>query len=178
MVKQLSRSVQILQRIFSRLDDIRMTDHPDPSRRAAWLRVLARATRDELEAHAAPVLADYRFERLRATESCLVMVRARIGNTGDRFNLGEATVTRCAVRLRLDGATAVAGVGHVMGLDAARAERIAQFDALLQLDTLHDLLWRTVVEPLRALDEQRSREQRARTEASRVRFFALQAEAA
>lgn len=154
-----------------------MTDRPDPPRRAAWLRVLARATPDELAAHAAPVLADYRFEWLRAPESGLVMVRARIGNTGDRFNLGEATVTRCAVRLRLDGAT-VAGVGHVMGLDAPRAERIAQLDALLQVDTLHALLWRTVIEPLRVLDEQRSRDERARTEASRVRFFALQPEAA
>ncbi|MEO8804563.1 MAG: phosphonate C-P lyase system protein PhnG [Burkholderiaceae bacterium] len=155
-----------------------MTDHTDPTRRAAWLRVLARATPDELAAHASPVLADYRFEWLRAPEPGLVMVRARIGNTGDRFNLGEATVTRCAVRLRLDGDAMVAGVGHVMGLDSPRAERIAQLDALLQVDALHALLWRTVVEPLRSLDEQRGRDERARTEASRVRFFALRPEAA
>lgn len=154
-----------------------MTNSPDPTRRAAWLRVLARAAPDELAACAAAVLADYRFERLRAPESTLVMVRARIGNSGDRFNLGEATVTRCVVRLRVDGTT-VAGVGHVMGLSAAHAEQVAQLDALLQLDTLHALLWRSVVEPLRALDEQRSRDERARTEASRVRFFALQPEAA
>lgn len=68
--------------------------------RADWLRVLARSGADELERIAAPVLADYRFETLRAPEIGLTMVRARIGNRGDRFNLGEATLTRCAVRHR------------------------------------------------------------------------------
>lgn len=152
-----------------------MTD-PDPTRRAAWLRVLARATPAALAARAAPVLADYRFEWLRAPEHALVMVRARIGNTGDRYNLGEATVTRCAVRLRLDGGGVVAGVGHVLGRDAQQAERIAQLDALLQVEALHALLWRTVVEPLREIDEQRSADERAQAQASRVRFFALEPE--
>lgn len=157
-----------------------MTDnHSDSTaRRADWLRVLARAAPVDLAQRAAPVLADYRFEWLRAPEQGLVMLRSRIGNSGDRFNIGEATVTRCAVRHRSESGHSVAGVGHVLGLDAQRAERIAQLDALLQLEGLHALLWRTVVEPLRALDEQRCREQRAHTEASRVRFFTLQAEVA
>lgn len=149
-----------------------------PGRRAEWLRVLARATAQELARLATPVLADYRFETLREPEPGLVMVRARIGNTGDRFNVGEATVTRCTVRHRAADGMAVAGVGYVLGRDEARAERIAQLDALLQQAALHALLWRDVVEPLRALREQRDRDERARTEASRVRFFALQPESA
>lgn len=148
-----------------------------PLQRADWLRVLARAPSAEMARLAAPVLADYRFEWLRAPEQGLMMVRARIGNTGDRFNLGEATVTRCAVRHRSAGGELVAGVGHVLGLDAARAERIAQLDALLQLQALHTLLWREVVQPLRACRERLDRDERARTEASRVRFFTLQPEA-
>lgn len=146
--------------------------------RADWLRVLARGTATELERLATPVLADYAFEWLRAPEIGLVMVRARIGNRGDRFNLGEATVTRCAVRHRgADGRT-VAGVGHVLGRDAARAERIAKLDALLQLPALRPLLRQTVLQPLAAHTAQRQADERARTEASRVRFFTLQAEAA
>lgn len=155
-----------------------MTDIPDPTGRAAWLRVLARANPEVLAARVAPVLADYRFEWLRAPEPALVMVRARIGNTGDRFNLGEATVTRCAVRLRLEDGATVAGVGHVLGRDTRHAEHVAQLDALLQVQTLRPLLWRTVIEPLQALDERDQRDERARTEASRVRFFALQPEVA
>lgn len=146
--------------------------------RADWLRVLARAAPSELARLAAPVLSDYRFEPLRAPEHALVMVRARIGNTGDRFNLGEATVTRCAVRCREAGGRTVVGVGHVLGLDAERAERIAQLDALLQLPALQALVRQTVLEPLQAHTAQREQAERARTEASRVRFFTLQPEAA
>ncbi|MEE4301615.1 MAG: phosphonate C-P lyase system protein PhnG, partial [Pseudomonadales bacterium] len=39
------------------------------------------------------------YEMLRPAEIGLVMVRGRTGGVGDRFNLGEMTVTRCAVRL-------------------------------------------------------------------------------
>jgi alpha-D-ribose 1-methylphosphonate 5-triphosphate synthase subunit PhnG len=179
MVNKLSWVRQTLAVILNRLDDIRMT-HPSPSpqaRRADWLRVLARAPSAELARLAAPVLGEYRFEWMRAPEQGLMMVRARIGNTGDRFNLGEATVTRCAVRHRSASGEQVAGVGHVLGLDALRAERVAQLDALLQLDALHALLWRNVVEPLRECRAQVDRDERARTEASRVRFFTLQPEA-
>lgn len=151
---------------------------PPQARRAEWLRVLARALPGELARRAAPVLADYRFETLRAPEPGLVMVRARIGNSGDRFNLGEATVTRSAVRHRAADGSVVAGVGHVLGRDEARAECIARLDALLQRDTLHALVWREVIEPLRASREQRDRAEHVRAAASRVRFFALQPESA
>jgi len=157
-----------------------MTDAaPDPTtQRAEWLRVLARGAADELARLSSAVLADYHFEVLRAPEQGLVMVRARIGNSGDRFNLGETTVTRCAVRHRRADGRVVAGVGHVLGRDAARAERIAQLDALLQVPALHALLRQTVLEPLAAHSARREAEERGHTEASRVRFFTLQAEAA
>ncbi len=148
------------------------------AQRAAWLRLLARSRAAELQQLAAPVLSDYRFETLRAPESGLVMVRARIGNTGDRFNLGEATVTRCAVRHLAAEGPAVAGVGHVMGLDGGHAERVAQLDALLQRPQLHALVRQTVLEPLQRLAAERERTERELTEASRVRFFTLQAETA
>lgn len=151
--------------------------HADPAApRAAWLRVLARAPAEALQRLARPVLADYRFETLRAPESGLVMVRARIGNTGDRYHLGEATVTRCAVRHRVDAHDVVAGVGHVLGLDARRAETVAQLDALLQRPALHARVMQGVVEPLDALDRARCADEVARTEATRVRFYTLQPE--
>jgi alpha-D-ribose 1-methylphosphonate 5-triphosphate synthase subunit PhnG len=148
------------------------------SERADWLRVLARSRADKLERLAAPVLADYRFETLRAPEVGLTMVRARIGNRGDRFNLGEATLTRCAVRLRADDGHVTVGVGHVLGRDEAQAQRIAQLDALLQHDALRPLLMRDLIEPLRRARQARDADERARTEASRVRFFTLQPETA
>lgn len=141
--------------------------------RRSWLRVLARARADDLERLARPVLKDHRFEPLRAAEAGLVMVRARIGNTGDRFNLGEATVSRCVVRHRDGDGSVVAGVGHVLGTDTGRAERVACLDALLQRPASHALVMLSVVQPLAALDAQRCADERARTETSRVRFYTL-----
>lgn len=146
-------------------------------RRAEWLRVLARAQAAELVRRTAPIVPHYRFEALRAPEEGLFMVRARIGNHGDRFNVGEATVTRCVVRHRAMDDAAFVGVGYVLGRDGERAERAAQMDALLQRPDLHALLWRDVIEPLLAARAQRDHDERARTEASRVRFFTLQPEA-
>jgi len=148
---------------------------PQAARRD-WLRVLARARADDLARLAAPVLKDFRFEPLRAPEAGLVMVRARIGNTGDRFNLGEATVARCVVRHRAADGSVVAGVGHVLGTDTAHAERVACLDALLQRPACHALVMRSVVQPLADLDAQRCAAERAATETSRVRFYTLQPE--
>jgi len=119
--------------------------------RREWLAVLARAPREALAEHASHVLRDVSFDILRKPETGLVMVRARIGNTGDRFNLGESTITRCIVRHHAADGRATAGVGYVLGRDSDRAVWVASFDALLQQPAHHE---------------------------SRVRFFTLQPEVA
>ena len=55
-------------------------------------------------------------EDLREPENGLVMLRGRIGGDGAPFNLGEATVSRAAVRL----ATGEVGFGYVLGRDGKR----------------------------------------------------------
>ena len=55
-------------------------------------------------------------ENLREPENGLVMVRGRIGGDGAPFNLGEATVSRAAVRL----ATGEVGFGYMLGRDGRR----------------------------------------------------------
>src|ERR687893_2213466 len=110
------------------------TDHsttpagqPDPQRRA-WMAVLARADAAEIarRLEALPPLA--RHLRLRGPETGLVMVRGRQGGDGAPFNLGEMTVTRCAVRLE-DGAV---GHAYIAGRDRRGAELAAAMDAALQ----------------------------------------------
>lgn len=66
--------------------------------RAAWMRILSLAAWDEFEGLAGDLAATPHV-LLRAPESGLVMLRGRMGATGAAFNFGEATVTRCAVRL-------------------------------------------------------------------------------
>ena len=150
-------------------------DTPGRSARQHWLAVLAHAPRELLARHAA-ALPDAAFARLRAPEIGLTMVRARIGNHGDRFNVGDATVTRCVVRHRGDDGRLAAGVGYVLGRDEARAEWIARLDALLQQPGHHGTLMRDVIEPLEQATAERRAAEAALTASSRVSFDTLASE--
>ena len=85
-------------------------------------------------------------EDLREPENGLVMLRGRIGGDGAPFNLGEATVSRAAVRL----ATGEVGFGYVLGRDRQKAQMIALCDALVQSDQFAGAVEENVVAPLRA----------------------------
>lgn len=153
------------------------TDTPSKEMRRDWLAVLAHAPRDALQRYGEAIAAQG-FEWLRAPETGLAMLRGRIGNQGDRFNLGEATMTRCVVRHHGALGTVAAGIGYVLGRDAQRAGWVAQLDALLQQPEHHEALMREVVEPLRQAIAVRRRDEAVRTAASRVQFFTLQGEIA
>ncbi len=145
------------------------------SPRQHWLAVLAHAPRELLQHHAARIPLDA-FTRLRAPEIGLTMVRARIANSGDRFNVGDATVTRCVVRHRGADGQLAAGVGYVLGRDEARAEWIARFDALLQQPEHHAALMHDVIAPLAEETARRRAAAAASTASSRVSFDTLASE--
>lgn len=176
MFKKLSSGLLILPPMLSRLDDMPMTSPPDAAARREWLSVLAHAPRELLARHG-EALGAQRFETLRAPETGLAMLRGRVGNGGDRFNLGEATMTRCVVRCRGVGGGTSAGVGYVLGRDAERATWVARLDAMLQLPEHQADLLRDVIAPLREATRQRRADQAAQSAASRVRFVTLQPEA-
>ncbi|KRE24666.1 hypothetical protein ASE66_05435 [Bosea sp. Root483D1] len=96
--------------------------------RQHWMAVLARATQGEIDAllqQGGPLPT---HELLKAPETGTVMVEGRAGGAGRRFNLGEATVTRCVVRLE-GGAM---GFSYALGRDGRKARLAAITDALLQ----------------------------------------------
>jgi alpha-D-ribose 1-methylphosphonate 5-triphosphate synthase subunit PhnG len=153
-----------------------MTDTPHSTEeRQAWLSVLAHAPRAALAGHAQACALGQAFDWLREPETGLALVRARIANRGDRFNLGEVTLTRCIARVSVGG-HATAGVGHVLGRDEQRARWVAQLDAMLQQPSLHQQLLSEVIAPLRALREAALAQEQARHAASRVAFYTLQPE--
>lgn len=143
---------------------------PDPTEdRRRWMAVLARAPADEIAALLDVLPPLPAPERLRAPETGLVMVRGRAGGDGAPFNLGEMTVTRCAVRL----GDAV-GHAYVAGRDKRQAELAALLDAALQDPARRPALMQGVIAPL-ALRQQAAREAEARkAAATRVDFFAMQ----
>jgi len=100
----------------------------DTATRQHWMAVLARATQGEIDAlllQAGPLPS---HELLKAPETGTVMVEGRAGGAGRRFNLGEATVTRCVVRL----AGGAMGFAYALGRDGRKARLAAVTDALLQ----------------------------------------------
>ncbi len=137
------------------------------SERREWMGLLARAPLHQLEAWAVrqPRRA---VSWLRRPETGLVMVRARAGGTGEQFNLGEMTVTRCA--LKLEGAGC--GVAYVQGRSARKAEIAALADALLQ-GTAGAAVRRELIEPVRARLEAEAARRRGKTQATKVEFFTL-----
>ncbi len=97
--------------------------------RKRWMAVLARASSAEIEALAGPELPAH--EVMKAPETGTVMVEGRAGGAGRRFNLGEATMTRCIVRLA-DGAM---GFSYALGRDGRKARLAAILDARLQRES-------------------------------------------
>ena len=142
-----------------------MNTSKEPRRR--WLGVLARAARPELE-QALTLLGEIPpLEPVRSSEPGMVMLRGRIGGTGDAFNLGEASVVRCAVRLG-DGPL---GVAYALGRDKRRAELAATFDALLQDPQHHDALQRALIAPLALAQVQARTLKQQAVAGSKVEFF-------
>jgi alpha-D-ribose 1-methylphosphonate 5-triphosphate synthase subunit PhnG len=147
-----------------------MTAETETAERRRWMGVLARARgAAEIEALLAKAPALPPHARLRGPETGLVMVRGRAGGDGAPFNLGEMTVTRCAVRL-VDGAV---GHAYLAGRDARQAELAAALDAALQDPVRRPALLQAVVEPL-AAGQDAARSQAARkAAATRVQFFTM-----
>ena len=109
------------------------------------------------------------YEQLRAPENGLVMLRGRIGGDGAPFNLGEATVSRAAVRLN----SGEVGFGYTLGRDADKARLIALCDALIQTDEFADAVEAKVLTPLRARVETDRQRAAAQTAATKVDFYTL-----
>ena len=108
-------------------------------------------------------------ENLREPENGLVMVRGRIGGDGAPFNLGEATVSRAAVRL----STGEVGFGYTLGRDRQKARMIALCDAMVQSDQFAGSVEANVIAPLRAAIVAKQNRQAAETAGTRVDFYTL-----
>jgi alpha-D-ribose 1-methylphosphonate 5-triphosphate synthase subunit PhnG len=139
-----------------------------PSRRQAWMRLLALSSWDDLKVRVDGFAATP-FDVIRPPETGLVMLRGRIGGTGSAFNLGEATVTRCAVR----SAKGHEGHAYVMGRNQAHAKLAAVCDALLQDESRHAQVDAEVLQPLQKLLAEKRSLAAHKAAATKVDFFTL-----
>lgn len=140
----------------------------DTEARKAWMAVLAQATPEALARALDSLGPRPAATWLRAPEIGAVMVRGRAGGSGAPFNLGEMTVTRCALRLN-DGRT---GHAYIPGRDRGHAEAAAICDALLQ-GAEAERVEAEVIAPLKQAAEAERRTNAARAEATKVDFFTM-----
>lgn len=139
--------------------------------RQAWMKIFACSSPEQVEAvwANATELNEISCEVIRKPERGLVMVRGRAGSAGEQFNLGEMTVTRCAVRLP-EGQT---GVSYISGRNLEHALIAAKADALLQSDIHHQKAYEALVAPLKQKIDAYESERAAKVAATRVNFFTM-----
>ncbi|GJD64913.1 phosphonate C-P lyase system protein PhnG [Methylobacterium frigidaeris] len=141
---------------------------PDLAARRAVMALCGEARAEELRAALAEIGAADEPEDLRAPETGLVMTRGRIGGDGRPFNLGEATVTRAAVRLP-GGET---GFAYHLGRDRAKARLAATLDAFWQRPERREAVEAALAPVAARRAEERAAEAR-RIAATRVNFFTM-----
>jgi alpha-D-ribose 1-methylphosphonate 5-triphosphate synthase subunit PhnG len=150
------------------MDASRQNKTPPAGRRGA-MAILAQANRQEIADGLAAIGKSIAHVDMRPPETGLVMLRGRIGGDGASFNLGEATVTRCAVQLP----SGEVGFSYALGRDRDKARLAALCDALWQNDAHRAAVERHVIAPVRARLENERDITARRTAATRVDFFTM-----
>ncbi|MEP3275757.1 MAG: phosphonate C-P lyase system protein PhnG [Stappiaceae bacterium] len=147
-------------------DRIDEADHA-PRQRAIGL--LSGANAEQLSAFWQGWANKPQWQDIRPPETGLVMTRGRIGGSGNAFNLGEATVTRCVIGL----ASGITGYGYILGRDHTKARIAALFDGLWQQTESKQQVEDQVLTPLEDAQANRDRQVRQETAATKVDFFTM-----
>ncbi|MBR0854618.1 phosphonate C-P lyase system protein PhnG [Bradyrhizobium liaoningense] len=149
------------------MDSVMQNDRQQVQRKAA-MAVLAHAEAGEIAARLGAIALPP-HQNLREPENGLVMLRGRVGGDGAPFNLGEATVSRAAVRL----ASGEVGFGYTLGRDGEKARLIALCDALVQSRDFGEAVERDVIAPLREQLMIERKQVAAETAATKVDFYTM-----
>lgn len=136
--------------------------------RKAWMGLLAKAPEGRVAALLDAEISRPVFTWLRAPEIGSTMVRARAGATGAPFNLGEMTITRCALTLE----AGEVGHSYIQGRSKEDAEVAALVDALMQT-TMASRLREMVLGPLQAEMLNVKAARAAKAAATKVDFFTM-----
>lgn len=143
--------------------------HFDTATRQRWMRALAYSNADALNARINALKLTPDYELIRAPESGLMQIQARMGGTGNRFFAGDTTLTRAVVRLK----SGTLGYNYLLGRNKQHAEQCAVIDALLQEQTHFQNLMETLIALLEAERDALINARCAEVNASRVDFFTL-----
>lgn len=137
-------------------------------KRKSWMSLLATSNKNDLLNLWEQKKINIRYEWLRTPEIGSIMAQGRMGVTGDKFNIGEVTITRCSLKLNCG----TIGHSYVQGRSKKKAEISALCDALMQTEMSNEIN-KSIIIPLEKIKNNNKDKILSKAEATKVDFFTL-----
>ena len=144
-----------------------MNTEEQTSQRKEWMSVLARADFPELKRRWQSLSIKAGYSVLRPAEIGMVMLRGKVNGTGHPFNMGEATVTRCSVKLN----SGEIGSSYILGRNKEHAELAALIDGEILRDENTQNIADGLLKPLKELEQRRQLKKQQKAAKTKVDFF-------
>jgi alpha-D-ribose 1-methylphosphonate 5-triphosphate synthase subunit PhnG len=135
--------------------------------RKLWLRLFALSSDQDLENTVRTTGIEQRCRTLVKPETGIVTVRARVSGNGEKFNVGDACVTKTVVLF--DGTTK--GYATVLGGQARRAVLVAMLDAAMAAGGEQPLT--SLVQQLALTLEHSTKKRQQQAANTKVDFFTM-----
>ena len=137
-------------------------------KRKSWMSLLATSNKNDLLNLWEQKKINIRYDWLRTPEIGSIMAQGRMGVTGDKFNIGEVTITRCSLKLNCG----TIGHSYVQGRSKKKAEISALCDALMQTEMSNEIN-KSIIIPLEKIKKNNKDKILSKAEATKVDFFTL-----
>ena len=137
-------------------------------KRKSWMSLLATSNQSDLLNLWEQKKIKVNYVWLRTPEIGSIMAQGRMGVTGDKFNIGEVTITRCSLKLNCG----TIGHSYVQGRSKKKAEISALCDALMQTEMSNEIN-KSIIIPLEKIKKNNKDNILSKAEATKVDFFTL-----
>ena len=137
-------------------------------KRKSWMSLLATSNQSDLLNLWEQKKIRVNYIWLRTPEIGTIMAQGRMGVTGDKFNIGEVTITRCSLKLNCG----TIGHSYVQGRSKKKAEISALCDALMQTKMSKEIN-KNIIIPLEKIKKGNKDKILSKAEATKVDFFTL-----
>ena len=137
-------------------------------KRKFWMSLLATSNQSDLLNLWEQKKIRVNYIWLRTPEIGSIMAQGRMGVTGDKFNIGEVTITRCSLKLNCG----TIGHSYVQGRSKKKAEISSLCDALMQTKMSKEIN-KNIIIPLEKIKKDNKRKILSKAEATKVDFFTL-----
>ena len=137
-------------------------------KRKSWMSLLATSNQSDLLNLWEQKKIKVNYVWLRTPEIGSIMAQGRMGVTGDKFNIGEVTITRCSLKLNCG----TIGHSYVQGRSKKKAEISALCDALMQTKMSKEIN-KNIIIPLEKIKKDNKDKILSKAEATKVDFFTL-----